>query len=312
MPSTPTISASGSTSFCTGGSVTLTASNATGNLWSTGETTQSINVTASDVITVTYTNASGCEATSSATTVNVSATPVPTVVATATQACSGETITLTASTSDTYIWSNGATTQTVDATANGTYYVTTTNANLCDGVGQSADVTLTFTQTPTASATNTTSGNVVTFTNTSTNATSYSWDFGDFSNSSAASPAHAYAANGSYTVTLTATNGNCTDVITYTLVISVGLNEIENFTDVKLYPNPTNANTTLEFENQSENEATVTIINQLGQIITVQNVNLIQGNNSIELNTIELNNGLYTVVLQTENNSVNRRLIIQK
>lgn len=312
LPSTPTISASGSTSFCTGGSVTLTASNATGNLWSTGETTQSINVTASDVITVTYTNASGCEATSSATTVNVSTTPVPTVVATATQACSGETITLTASTSDTYIWSNGATTQTVDATANGTYYVTTTNANLCDGVGQSADVTLTFTQTPTASATNTTSGNVVTFTNTSTNATSYSWDFGDFSNSSAASPAHAYAANGSYTVTLTATNGNCTDVITYTLVISVGLNEIENFTDVKLYPNPTNANTTLEFENQSENEATVTIINQLGQIITVQNVNLIQGNNSIELNTIELNNGLYTVVLQTENNSVNRRLIIQK
>ncbi len=312
LPSTPTISASGSTSFCTGGSVTLTASNATGNLWSTGETTQSINVTASDVITVTYTNASGCEATSSATTVNVSATPVPTVVATATQACSGETITLTASTSDTYLWSNSATTQTVDVTANGTYYVTTTNANLCDGVGQSADVTLTFTQTPTASATNTTSGNVVTFTNTSTNATSYSWDFGDFSNSSAASPAHAYAANGSYTVTLTATNGNCTDVITYTLVISVGLNEIENFTDVKLYPNPTNANTTLEFENQSANEATVTIINQLGQIITVQNVQLEQGNNSIELNTIELNNGLYTVVLQTENNSVNRRLIIQK
>ncbi len=312
LPATPTISASGSTSFCTGGSVTLTTSNATGNLWSTGETTQSINVTASDVITVTYTNASGCEATSSATTVNVSATPVPTVVATATQACSGETITLTASTSDTYLWSNGAITQTVDATANGTYYVTTTNANLCDGVGQSADVTLTFTQTPAASATNTTSGNVVTFTNTSTNATSYSWDFGDFSNSSAASPAHAYAANGSYTVTLTATNGNCTDVITYTLVISVGLNEVENFADVKLYPNPTSANTTLEFENQSANEATVTIINQLGQIITVQNVQLEQGNNSIELNTIELNNGLYTVVLQTENNSVNRRLIIQK
>ncbi len=312
FPSTPTISASGPTSFCTGGSVTLTSSAANGNTWSSSETTAAINVTASGVFSVTYTDGNGCQATSSATTVDVSATPVPTISSTATQACSGETITLTASTSDTYLWSNSATTQTVDVTANGTYYVTTTNANLCDGVGQSADVTLTFTQTPTASATNTTSGNVVTFTNTSTNATSYSWDFGDLSNSSATSPSHAYAANGSYTVTLTATNGNCTDVITYTLVISVGLNEVENFADVKLYPNPTSANTTLEFENQSANEATVTIINQLGQIITVQNVQLEQGNNSIELNTIELNNGLYTVVLQTENNSVNRRLIIQK
>jgi len=312
LPSTPTISASGPTSFCTGGSVTLTSSAANGNTWSSSETTAAINVTASGVFSVTYTDGNGCQATSSATTVDVSATPVPTISSTATQACSGETITLTASTSDTYLWSNGAITQTVDATANGTYYVTTTNANLCDGVGQSADVTLTFTQTPTASATNTTSGNVVTFTNTSTNATSYSWDFGDQSNSSATSPSHAFAANGSYTVTLTAINGNCTDVITYTLVISVGLNEIENFADVKLYPNPTSANTTLEFENQSANEATVTIINQLGQIITVQNVQLVQGNNSLELNTIELNNGLYTVVLQTENDSVNRRLVIQK
>jgi PKD repeat protein len=312
LPSTPTISASGPTSFCTGSSVTLTSSAANGNTWSSSETTAAINVTASGVFSVTYTDGNGCQATSAATTVDVSATPVPTISSTATQACSGETITLTASTSDTYLWSNGTTSQTVDATANGTYYVTTTNANLCDGVGQSAAVTLTFTQTPTASATNSTSGNVVTFTNTSTNATSYSWDFGDQSNSSATSPSHAFAANGSYTVTLTATNGNCTDVITYTLVISVGLNEVENFADVKLYPNPTSANTTLEFENQSANEATVTIINQLGQIITVQNVQLEQGNNSIELNTIELNNGLYTVVLQTENNSVNRRLIIQK
>ena len=312
LPSAPTIAASGPTSFCTGGSVTLTSSAANGNTWSSTETTAAINVTASGVFSVTFTDGNGCSATSSATTVDVSATPVPTISSTATQACTGETITLTASTSDTYLWSNNATTQTIDATANGTYYVTTTNANLCDGVGQSADVTLTFTQTPTASATNTTSGNVVTFTNTSTNATSYSWDFGDQSNSSATSPSHAFAANGSYTVTLTATNGNCTDVITYTLVISVGLNEVENFADVKLYPNPTSANTTLEFENQSANEATVTIINQLGQIITVQNVQLVQGNNSLELNTIELNNGLYTVVLQTENNSVNRRLIIQK
>ncbi len=312
LPSTPTINAGGPTSFCTGGSVTLTSSATGGNTWSTAETTDAINVNASNVITVTYTDGNGCSATSAATTIDVSLTPVPTINATATQACTGETITLTASTSDSYLWSNNEITQSIDVTADGTFYVTTTNADACNGAGQSANVVLTFEQTPTASATNSTSGSVVTFTNTSTNATSYSWDFGDFSNSSATSPAHAYAANGSYTVTLTATNGNCTDVVTYTVVLSVGLDEVENFTDVKLYPNPTSANTTLEFENQSANDATVTVINQLGQIISTQNLPLVQGSNSLELNTIDLSNGLYTVILETENNRVNRRLIIQK
>ena len=82
--------------------------------------------------------------------------------------------------------------------------------------------------------------------------------------------------------------------------------------DVKLYPNPTNGNTTLEFENMTENEATIKLINQLGQVITVQEVQLSQGKNAVKLNTLELNSGLYIVVLETKNNSVNRRLIIQK
>lgn len=56
----PTISASGPTSFCSGGSVILTCSPAPAYLWSNGITNQSIAVSAAGTFTVTITEASGC------------------------------------------------------------------------------------------------------------------------------------------------------------------------------------------------------------------------------------------------------------
>jgi hypothetical protein len=44
LPTTPTISAGGPTTFCSGGSVILTSSVGTSYLWSTGATTPSITV----------------------------------------------------------------------------------------------------------------------------------------------------------------------------------------------------------------------------------------------------------------------------
>jgi PKD repeat protein len=312
-PATPTISASGSTSFCTGGSVVLTSNQTSGNEWSNSSVANSITVNASGAFTVTYTDINGCSATSTATIVDVSSAPVPTINPSATQACTGETVTLTSSVADTYNWSTGAITQSITLTSTATAVtVTTTNANACSGVGTSAPITVTFTQTPTAAGSFTTAGNVVTFTNTSTNATDYSWDFGDFTNSSATAPLHAYAANGSYTVVLTAINGTCTDDYTMTVSISVSLEELSGLSEVILYPNPTNAETTISFNSQTAQEANVKMINALGQIVSDNMFNTEAGFNQIELGTAELNNGLYNVMIETENGLVIRKLIIQK
>ncbi|HEY6503023.1 MAG TPA: T9SS type A sorting domain-containing protein, partial [Chitinophagaceae bacterium] len=73
-PAAPTINAGGPTTFCQGDNVTLTSSQATDILWSTGATTSSINVTTSGNYTVTYT-VNGCSATSAITT--VTAKPIP-------------------------------------------------------------------------------------------------------------------------------------------------------------------------------------------------------------------------------------------
>ncbi len=67
----PTISASGSTSICSGNSLTLSSSLASGNLWSSGETTQNITVSSTANYTVTVNNC-----VSAATSVTVIAPPV--------------------------------------------------------------------------------------------------------------------------------------------------------------------------------------------------------------------------------------------
>lgn len=65
-PAKPTITPNGSTTFCEGGSVTLTSTTGASYLWSTGATTASIVVASSGNYTVQVTNASGCQSIASA------------------------------------------------------------------------------------------------------------------------------------------------------------------------------------------------------------------------------------------------------
>ena len=311
LPTIPTISASGNTSFCTGGSVVLTSSASTGNVWSTTATTAAITVTTSGSYTVTVTDANGCFATSTPTVVNVSSAPSPTINASATAACSGETVTLTSSTADSYLWSNNATTQTIQVTATGNFTVTTTNTDACDGVGASAPTTVTFTATPTAAGSFSTSGNLVTFTNTSTGATSYSWDFGDFSNSSASAPVHAYAANGSYTVVLTAINGNCTDTESFTVAITLAIDELAGVENINVYPNPATESFVVVFDNQNNQAVTIEMIDQMGRVIQSNTIEQ-SGVQVSEFNTMNVSNGMYSIRISSNGNALTKRMVVNK
>ena len=312
IPTTPVITANGATSFCTGGSVELTSSSATGNVWSTNATTQAITVTASGSYSVTVTDNNGCSASSSATTVNVSNAPIPTVTASATQACSGDVVTLTASTGDSYSWSNGDTTQSIQVTNTGSYSVTTTNADACAGVGASDAVTVTFTATPTAAGSFTTNGNIVTFSNTSTGASSYSWDFGDFTNSSASAPVHAYALNGNYQVVLTAINGNCTDTIVLNVAITVSIEELMGLSNLTVYPNPASETAVISFDNTLGNSFDIQLIDQLGRVIMSQNGVQASGSNLVTIDLTNLSDGLYSIQLTSNQNTISKRLIVRK
>jgi hypothetical protein len=126
-----TASAAGPTTFCQGGNVVLTASSGTTYNWSNGATTQSITVTTSGTYTCTVTT-STCTSTTAA--IGVTVNPKPAVSASAagpTTVCQPNTVTLNASAGSSWLWSNGATTQSITVSASGNYTVTVTNASGC-------------------------------------------------------------------------------------------------------------------------------------------------------------------------------------
>ncbi len=308
LPATPVITTSGSTSFCTGGSVDLTSSATSGNTWSTNATTSTITVSTTGNYSVTVTDANGCSSVSTPISVNVSNAPAPTISASSTQACSGDVVTVTASAADSYLWSTGETTQSIQVSATADIYVTVTNANACNGVGQSATTNITFTATPTAAGSFTTAGNVVTFSNTSTGATAYSWDFGDFTNSSATAPAHAYAANGAYTVILTAINGNCTSTTSFEISIEVGMEEAKAL-DFTVYPNPAAEQVLVAFENNSI--GTLNITDATGRLVYTAQITEV-GAVLHPVNVSDLASGSYTVQLINANQVGIKHLMIRK
>jgi hypothetical protein len=93
------ITPGGATTFCAGGSLTLTSSAGVSYLWSDNETTQSINVTSGGNYSVTVTNSTNCSAMSSATgvTVNQNVTPAISIGASpGNTICSGTNVLFTA------------------------------------------------------------------------------------------------------------------------------------------------------------------------------------------------------------------------
>lgn len=144
LPATPTITAGTSTTFCQGGSVTLTSSPATSYQWSNGSTLQAVTVNSSGTFSVTVTNANGCSASSAGTTVTVNPLPATPVISPggSTTFCQGGNVTLTSTSGTTYLWNTGATTQAISAIASGSYTVRVTNANGCSATSSSTTVTV--------------------------------------------------------------------------------------------------------------------------------------------------------------------------
>jgi len=198
----PTVNPVGPTTFCDGGSVTLTTGSYATYLWSTGETTQSITVSESGDYSVTVTNGNGCEGTSGDLTVTVNDLPEPTVSVSGDVAfCDGSDVTLTASSATSYLWSNGQITQSIDVTGSGNFWVTVTDANGCVGVSDTVSTTVFPTPEPTITADGPTTfcdGDSVVL--TSSPAVLYQWSTGETTQSITV------FTSGTYSVTVTDAN----------------------------------------------------------------------------------------------------------
>lgn len=127
--------------ICNGESTTLTASGASTYVWNDGNTDnpRTVSPTTTTLFTATGTDSNGCTS-SGGTTITVNALPTVEITGTLTY-CAGSTTTLTATSGlSSYLWSTGATTQSINVTA-GSYTVTGTDSNGCSATSSASTVT---------------------------------------------------------------------------------------------------------------------------------------------------------------------------
>ncbi|MBE0636935.1 MAG: hypothetical protein IH598_00270, partial [Bacteroidales bacterium] len=130
----PVVTISGDLEICQSESTTLTASSGSSYLWSTSETTQSIEVSTGGLYSVEVTDANGCKNTAQ---VTVIVHPLPVVTISGDlEICQGESTTLTASSGSSYLWSTDETIQSIEVSTGGLYSVEVTDANGCKNTEQ--------------------------------------------------------------------------------------------------------------------------------------------------------------------------------
>ncbi len=251
---------------------------------------------------VTVKDANGCT-----TTVNVK--PESTLLATATGTnlkCFGDkTGTATAvgsggTTPYSYLWSNNATTATINSLDAGTYQVTITDAA---GFSKTANVVVTAPQK--IVVTHTIDKNNVTI-NAIGGTPPYKYGYG--TNTLDVVNLFEKLPNGTYTFRVKDVNG-CTEQ--YPVVINyVGLFEVENKLSFELYPNPTQGNCTLQLQTPIYENTRLTLTDALGKVVLQENLGTNFLSKTLDLST--LSNGVYYLKLSTATVQGAKRVVIVK
>ena len=305
------------TAICTGDTLILVAGSPSDTiLWSTGDTTASIAVTGAGTYSVSVNSV--CGSASDAVTVTISnltysgfltndANPI---------VCDGDTVTISATQmADSYLWSTGDTTSSIQVTTNGTYTL-----DIADNCGSGSEsVTLTFETAPTASFTSAASFFTGIFTNTSTGAgtLTYSWDFGNGTGTSTLeSPLYVYGDTGTYTVSLTVSNECGSNTTSGTVYIpgdtsGVFVTEQLEAGNVSVFPNPSNGIFNVGMDLAGAHHVTVAIQNLQGKEVAQHDLGMVSGEATQEFDLSTMAAGLYFVKIRVDEDFVVRKLIIE-
>ncbi len=146
-PLAPVINPAGPITFCNGGSKILTANLSQHITWSTGEKTASITVHNSGSYTVTFTDTTGCTATSAS--VQVTEEKAPGISPQNLSICSNDSVLITVKDAVSYSWSTGSLSSSIKVKplSTSTYSVNVITALGCSST-LSSTITLLPTQTP--------------------------------------------------------------------------------------------------------------------------------------------------------------------
>ncbi len=312
----PTVDLGNDQNICTGDSVTLSVDPATypNVVWSTGDSTSSIMVSAAATYFIDALDSNGCPSTD---TVVTSVVPLPTFSFGPDSAvCSGDTFCLSPGITGpgiTYLWSTGATTATICSPIVSGYWAIVTDSNGCS-FADSIIIT-TAAPAPTSGASfDTTNCPIVDFTDLSSGSvTDYLWEFGDGNTSTQQNPMYSYAAsgNGTYTVLAVVSNSCGKDTTTLTVDINCLVGVESAFSDVvKVYPNPNQGRFRIEADLTGTVPVQVEITDLQGKIIYRKDFGVRSGRFE-EPFEIDQPSGIYLIRLQTDGQTAVKKFVIE-
>jgi hypothetical protein len=266
-------------------------------------------------LTYTFQSAQGCSATAEQiATVNVA--PKLTLADTLVLCGgSGEVVALPGAPDQSYLWSTGATTQSITVTQDGSYSVAVTALNNCVtrdtatvfiAAGQQFISNLLVSNTACV-------GDTIHYFDISevlTGVDSYFWTFGDGATSLLRDPIHIYTNPGAYEVALTATSLECENVsAAKTIQIqSCKQNNPDDIFDlVKVYPNPTEDAFQVDISLNEAKNLLITLSDINGRIIENR---LLEDRSLYQIGFSGLSPGVYFVKIQGETQSVVVKVIV--
>ena len=306
-----TVTTSGSTAFCTGGSVNITAATGAGYTYQwydgtgalAGETGSTYTATTSGTYYCIVTSAAGCATTTASTTVNVVSTPY--IITTGSSSfCSGNSLLLTASTSAIpgviYQWKRngvnipGAISATYVANVTGTYTCFVNIPGSCAVLTAPIVVTVFPAVTP-----------VVTFDgtycSTYTTYATYQWYANTVMIPGATSYRVAAFTNAAYRVKVTDVNG-CVLLSSDYPVYNLAVDNVNSENEISIYPNPTTS--TVHVASKAEVNVTIS---------TLEGRAVMTGTNKNDMDLSSLPNGLYMIaVFDNKGNRVHVEKLVKQ
>ncbi len=220
--------------------------------------------------------------------------------------CDNASVTLSASEADTYLWSNGATTQAIEVSAPGIYSVTVGSTSpVCQTT--SADIEVTTQPSPIslfAVSGELKSFSTIQFTDQSTGAVAWQWDLGNEQTSTLQNPTATYTAAAPIEIKLkvTAANGcEAESLQTFDLVTAL---EDDGNSFLEVYPNPTHASLFVDVGHSGARSAE--LITLQGQVVYRQG-----GINSasFEIPLGGLPDGIYIVRVAFPDRVLNKKVV---
>lgn len=280
----PTITPSIATPLCFGDTIVLsTDPTFVSHSWNTTETTSSIEIYGNGTYDVTVVDANGCIGTESYTGAYIGTPPV---ISGTLIACDGDVVSL--SIDDTqmasFVWSTAETSNPIDVTSSGVITVESIDNDGCTGT-DTVDVVFNPLPTPTITET----GGIL---DAGAGYSTYQWQLNGVDISGATSQMFTVVNGGDYTVTVTDANG-CSGTSTI-FNSTVSLTSLDDLI-VSVQPNPFKDQISVSINAAVKDQVNLVVMNQQGQQVYAEMVQLSSGNSEFNLDLTHLSKGMYFV-----------------